>query len=57
MSLFKNQTFNSPKLIIIHKILKTARRTMANKVILNRINIELFATNIQKKQQAQYTGF
>ena len=46
VSLFRNQTLDSPKLTIIHKILKTARRAMAHRVILNRINTELLAVNM-----------
>ena len=37
MSLFRNQTLDSPKLTIIHMILKAARRAMADRVILNLI--------------------
>ena len=56
MSLFKNQTFDSLKLTIIHKTLKAARRTMANRVILNLTNTELFVVNTRKKRQVQHTG-
>ncbi len=38
MSLFRNQTLDSPKLTILHKTLKAARRAMADRVILNRTN-------------------
>lgn len=56
MSLFRNQTVDSPKFTIIHKTLKAARRAMADKVILNRTNTELLAANTQKKRRAQRTG-
>ena len=56
VSLFRNQTLDSPKLTIIHKTLKAARRAMADRVILNRTNTELLAANTRKKRQAQRTG-
>ena len=54
--LFRNQIFDSPKLTIIHKTLKVARHAIADRVILNRTNMELLAANTQKKRQAQHTG-
>ena len=56
MSLFRNQTLNSPKLTIIYKTLKAARRAMADRVILNRTNTKLLTANMRKKRQAQRTS-
>lgn len=56
ISFCRNQTPDLPKPTIIHKTLKIARRIIADKIILNYIHIELLTANMQKKQQAQYTG-
>lgn len=56
VSLFRNQTLDSPKLIILHKTLKAARRAMADRVILNRTNTELLAAHTRKKRRVQRTG-
>ncbi len=60
VSLFRDQTLDSPKLILLHKTLKAARLAMADRVILNRTNTELLAANTQKKQaertRIQYGG-
>ena len=45
VSLFRDQTLDSPKLILLHKTLKAARLAMADRVILNRSNMELLAAN------------
>ncbi len=55
VSLFRDQTLDSPKLILLHKTLKAARLAMADRVILNRTNTELLAANTQKKRQAERT--
>ena len=56
MSFFRNQTFGLPKLTIIYKTLKAAKRAMADKIILNRTNTELLAANTQKKQRVHCIG-
>lgn len=56
VSLFRHQTLDSPKLTLLHKILKAARIAMANRVVLTRTNTELLAANTRKKQRAQRTG-
>ena len=56
ISLCRKQTFDSPKLTIIHKTLKAVRHAMANRVTLNCINTELVIANTRKKRQAQHTG-
>ena len=56
VSLFRNQTLDSPKLAILHRTLKAARRAMADRVVLNSTNTELFAANTRKKRRAQRTG-
>ncbi len=56
VSLFRNQTLDSPKFTILHKTLKAARRAMADRVILNRTNTELLEANTRKKRRAQRTG-
>ena len=56
ISLFRHQTLDSPKLTLLHKTLKAARLAMADRVVLNRTNTELFAANTRKKQRAQHTG-
>ena len=55
-SLFRNQILDSPKLTILHKTLKAARRATADRVVLNRTNTELFAANTRKKRRAHRTG-
>lgn len=54
VSIFKNQIFNSLKLIFFHKTLKAVKYAMANKIILINTNTELFEVNIQKYQQIQH---
>lgn len=49
ISLFCYQTFDSSKLTLLHKTLKTARLVMADHIVLNCINTKVFAANIQKK--------
>lgn len=44
-----------PKLILLYKILKIVKLVIANRVVLNHINTEILAINIQKKRQARYT--
>ena len=56
VSLFRNQTLDSPKLTILHKTLKAARLAMADRVVLNRTNTELLLANTQKKRRTQRTG-
>ena len=56
ISLFRNQTLDSPKLTLLHKTLKAARLAMANRIVLNRTNTKLLASNTRKKQRAQRTG-
>lgn len=59
ISLFRYQTLDSPKLILLHKTLKAARLAMADRIVLNRTITELLAANTQKKRQAigiQYDG-
>ena len=56
LSLFRRQTLDSPKLTLLHKTLKAARFAMADRVILNRTNMDLLAANTRKKRRAQRTG-
>ena len=56
ISLFRNQTLDSPKLTLLHKTLKAARLAMADRIVLNRTNTELLAANTRKRQRAQRTG-
>ena len=56
VSLFRDQTLDSPKLTLLHKTLKAARLAMADRVVLNRTNTELLAANLRKKQRAKRTG-
>lgn len=51
VSLFKNQTLDSPKLIIFHKLLKLARYAMVDMVILNHTNTELLTAYMQKNDE------
>ena len=55
--LFCYQTFNSPKLILLYKTLKAAKLIMADRVILNCTNTELFAANIQKNNKLNILPF
>ncbi len=55
VSLFQDQTLDSPNLILLNKALKAARLAMADRVILNRINTEIFAANTQKKWWVEHT--
>lgn len=48
ISLFQYQTLNLLKLTPLYKTLKVARLVMANKVVLNNININFLAVNTQK---------
>ena len=57
VSLFRDQTLDSPKLILLHKTLKAARLAMADRVILNRTNTELLAANIQKNNKQSVPEF
>ncbi len=56
ISLFCNQTLDSPKLTLLHKTLKAARLAIVDCIVLNRTNTELLAANTRKKQRAQRTG-
>lgn len=56
VSPFQYQTLDSSKLVILRKILKTAKLTITNHVVLSRINMKLLAANTHKKQQVQYTN-
>ena len=56
ISLFCYQNLDFPKLTLLFKTLKAARLAMADRVVLNRTNTELFAANTRKKQRAQRTG-
>ena len=49
-SLFCHQTLDSLQLIPPHKTLKAARLAMADRVVLNRTNTEILASNTQKKK-------
>ena len=55
VSLFYDQTLDSPKLTLLHKTLKAVRLAMADRVVLNCTNTELLGANSQKKQQAKRT--
>ena len=48
--LFQHPNLDSRKLAILHKTLKVARFTMADRVILSYTNTELLVANMQKKQ-------
>ena len=43
--LFYHQTLNSPKLTPINKTLKVTKLGIANRIILNRINMGFFVDN------------
>ncbi len=53
VSLFRNQTLDSPKFRIFYKTEKTARFAIADRVVLNCTNTELFVANTKKKQQTE----
>ncbi len=55
-SLFRHQTLDFSKLTFLHKTLKAARLSMANRVVLKRTNTELLSANLQKKQRVKRTG-
>ena len=55
--LFCYQTLKFSQLTLLYKTLKATRLTMADYVVLNRTNTELFAANIRKKQGVQHIGF
>lgn len=57
VSLFRDQTLYSTKLALLHKNLKAARVAMADRVVLNRTNTELFAANTQKNDELNVLVF
>ncbi len=57
VSLFKDQTLDLPKLTIVQKTLKAARRAMTDKVSLNRTNTERFKANTQKNDELSVLVF
>ncbi len=56
ISLFQHQMLDLPKLALLYQTLKVARLVMADRVVLNHINTEFLATNIQKQWRAQCIG-
>lgn len=48
VSLFWHQSLDSPKFAILHKILKTARLAIDDRVVFNYTNIKLLAANVPK---------
>lgn len=51
-----NQTLNTPKLALFSKLIKRAKLAMADCIILNTINAELYKANVQKKKWAHRQG-
>ena len=56
ISLFRHQTLDLPKLTLLYKTLKAARLAMADSVVLNCTNTEIFAANTRKKRRIERTG-
>ena len=53
---FCNQTLDSLKLALFSKLIKGAKLAMANRIILNTTNAELYEANVQKKKRAHRRG-
>ena len=49
---FRNQTLDTPKLVLLFKFIKGAKTAMADCIILNTTNAELYKANIRKKKRA-----
>ena len=57
VSLFKNQTLDSPKLILLYKTLKAVRLAMADRIILNHTNTELLVAIREKNDKLSVLVF
>ena len=53
---FRNQTLDIPKLALFSKLIKGAKLAMADCIILNTTNAELYKANVQKKRWADRRG-
>ena len=53
---FCNQTLDTPKLALFLKLIKGVKLAIANRIILNTTNAELYEANIQKKRAAHGEG-
>lgn len=51
---FKNQTLDTPKLLVFFKLIQGAKTAMADCVILNKTNSKLYEANVQKKRNTMY---
>lgn len=47
---FRNQTLDTPKLALFSKLIKGAKLAMADGIILNATNTELYEANVRKKK-------
>ena len=56
ISQFRHQTLDTPKLALLFKLIREVKLAMADRVILNKTNTELYKANVQKKQQKNCMG-
>ena len=49
---FRNQTLDTSKLVLLSKLIKEAKQAIADHIILNTTNAELYKANVWKKKQA-----
>ena len=56
ISRFHHQTLDIFKLALLSKLIRGAKLAMADCIILNETNAELYKANIRKKKQADQTG-
>ena len=56
ISQFRHQTLDTPKLALLSKLIRGAKLAMADRVILNEINAELYEANVRKKRRGDRTG-
>ena len=53
---FCDQTLDTPKLALFSKLIKGAKLAMADRIILNTTNAELYKANVRKKNRDQRRG-
>ena len=56
ISQFHHQTLDTPKMALLSKLIRGAKLAMADRIILNETNTELYEANVQKKKRADRTG-
>ena len=55
ISQFRNQTLDTPKVVLLFKLVRGARLAMADCTILTKTNTKLYKANIRKKRRAHCT--